>query len=55
MKLAEKQRIPYIDTLKGFTILLVIIGHIYSMNNPIKIWIYSFHMPLFFHDFRYFI
>lgn len=40
-------RIKYIDSLKGFAILLVIIGHIC----PGGIWnslIYSFHMALFF-------
>lgn len=40
-------RIKYIDSLKGFAILLVIIGHIC----PAGIWrslIYSFHMALFF-------
>ena len=42
------KRINYLDYIKGFTILLVVLGHIYSADNPIKIWIYSFHMPLFF-------
>lgn len=44
----EKQRITYLDSLKGFIILLVIIGHIYPSTNSIKIWLYSFHMPIFF-------
>ena len=46
--MVENKRINYLDYIKGFTILSVVLGHIYSANNPIKIWIYSFHMPLFF-------
>jgi fucose 4-O-acetylase-like acetyltransferase len=42
------KRLDYIDYTKGFGILLVILGHIYDTSNPIKIWLYSFHMPLFF-------
>ena len=42
------KRIDYLDYTKGFGILLVILGHIYDASNPIKIWLYSFHMPLFF-------
>jgi len=38
----------YIDILKGIGVLLVIIGHLVDYNSPLKIWIYSFHMPLFF-------
>lgn len=44
----EKERINYLDYAKGVSILLVVLGHIYYSDNPIKIWIYSFHMPLFF-------
>ena len=52
----EKQRIEYIDYLKGFSILLVVIGHFVSRNFTIAgaetryqlfDFIYSFHMPLF--------
>lgn len=42
------KRIDYLDYIKGFGILLVVLGHIYDISNPIRIWIYSFHMPLFF-------
>lgn len=51
-----KARIAYIDNLKGFAILLVVIGHIIQFlycpdkfdSNLIFRFIYSFHMPLFF-------
>ena len=40
-------RINWIDCIKGIGIYFVILGHIYKCNN-IGMWIYSFHMPLFF-------
>jgi hypothetical protein len=46
-------RDPHIDALKGFAILLVILGHAIQYNvpayddNPLFRAIYSFHMPLF--------
>lgn len=51
-----KQRITYIDELKGFAILMVVIGHVFYFsfrivgNDYTSPWsglIYSFHMPLF--------
>lgn len=48
-----KERIPYLDTLKGFLIICVILGHCIQFgttdfdNNPVFRFIYSFHMPLF--------
>lgn len=42
------KRMEYLDYVKGFGILLVVLGHVYAENNYIKIWLYSFHMPLFF-------
>ena len=42
------KRLDYLDYAKGFGIILVVLGHIYDISNPIKIWLYSFHMPLFF-------
>lgn len=47
-------RLEYIDCMRGFAILLVVIGHliqtndIYYVNNHAFEFIYSFHMPLFF-------
>lgn len=51
-----KQRLLYIDELKGFAILMVVIGHIFFFSfriqgeeyiSPWSEIIYSFHMPLF--------
>lgn len=42
-----KKRVDWIDALKGFGILLVIIGHT-DCPDGLESWIYSFHMPLFF-------
>ena len=46
MENLTKRRLNYLDYAKGIGILLVVLGHIY--NNSVKLWIYSFHMPLFF-------
>lgn len=47
-----KERLVYIDQLKGFAILLVVMGHMYSQcfDNADAVYgiIYSFHMSLFF-------
>jgi len=42
------QRIKWIDYLKGFLILTVMFGHTLGIPNILKVYIYSFHMPLFF-------
>lgn len=46
----EKLRIEWLDAVKGFAILLVMLGHsgISKQNTEVYAWIYSFHMPLFF-------
>jgi len=41
------ERIRWIDALKGLGIILVVLGHT-TISEPLSIWIYSFHMPLFF-------
>ena len=46
--MVESKRIKYLDYIKGFALLLVILGHIYIPTNPVKIWLCSFHIPLFF-------
>ena len=44
-----KTRLNFIDISKGIAIVLVVLGHIlYNQNNLIRIWLYSFHIPLFF-------
>lgn len=43
----EKKRIVWIDQLKGLAFYTVILGHL-SIPGIAIIWIYSFHMPLFF-------
>lgn len=42
----HKERIDWVDTLKGIGIILVILGHVPALN--IIGYIFSFHMPLFF-------
>ncbi len=43
-----KERNQALDILKGFAIILVVIGHIGSDWPWLIKWIYSFHIPLFF-------
>lgn len=42
------KRLDYLDMVKGIAIILVVLGHIDLGTNPICIWLYSFHLPLFF-------
>ncbi len=45
----RKKRLQYMDLAKGIGVCLVILGHMPSVVPlPIRNWIYSFHMPLFF-------
>jgi fucose 4-O-acetylase-like acetyltransferase len=57
----NKGRETWLDSLKGFGALLVVLGHVlsgyldagtfpeaYSGMHQVRTWIYSFHMPLFF-------
>lgn len=43
-----KKRIDYIDMVKGFSIMMIVLGHIISPSSYIFIWMYSFHVPIFF-------
>lgn len=47
----ETERIEYIDTLRGFAIFLVTLGHVLEYSgypeSALHNFIYSFHMPLF--------
>ena len=44
----EKKRLDYLDMVKGIGILLVVIGHMQDISTGLRVWISSFHMPLFF-------
>jgi fucose 4-O-acetylase-like acetyltransferase len=59
--MGNNRRETWLDGLKGFATLLVILGHVlsgyldagtfpaaYSSFHALRTWIYSFHMPLFF-------
>jgi len=43
-----KNREEWIDVLKGFGALFVLLGHVVSYTSNVKIYLYSFHIPLFF-------
>lgn len=48
----QRQRIEYVDYMRGIAIILVVMGHLIQFNgfptsNPVFEFIYSFHMPLF--------
>lgn len=47
MEAAFKRKI-YVDLIKAFGIIFVILGHANFANDYVKEWLYSFHMPLFF-------
>lgn len=46
--MSENKRLHYIDYAKGIGIILVILGHISYLSDTSRIFIVSFHMPLFF-------
>ncbi len=46
--MSDKGRLHYLDIAKGIGIILVILGHISYLNENTRIFIVSFHMPLFF-------
>lgn len=46
--MAGKQRIEWLDALRGFAMVCVVLGHAASVPKDIELWIYAFHMPLFF-------
>jgi fucose 4-O-acetylase-like acetyltransferase len=43
-------RIVWIDAAKGLGILLIVLGHVWSLDDPSFFyeWMYAFHVPLFF-------
>lgn len=44
----NNKRITYFDLVKGIGIILVVLGHMENISTELRIWISSFHMPLFF-------
>jgi acyltransferase len=47
MTTESSKRLRWIDVLKGIAIILVIVGHL-SIYDELTLYIFSFHMPLFF-------
>jgi fucose 4-O-acetylase-like acetyltransferase len=47
---SQRARIEWIDAAKGLGILLIVIGHVYSVADPspLYVFLYAFHVPLFF-------
>lgn len=43
-----KERDTAIDLCKGLAILLMVVGHVLPQYNGFCVWIFTFHMPLFF-------
>lgn len=48
MENTSQKRLDYLDMVKGIGIFFVVLGHIEYISNPLRVWISSFHMPLFF-------
>ncbi|GEM_PF-201666 len=48
-ELTKKKRLGYIDIAKGYAMILVMIGHCLDFAHVyLFLWLYTFHMPLFF-------
>lgn len=45
--MAEKKRIEWIDTLKGFSMYTIILCHL-NLYKPLRNWFVSFNMPIYF-------
>lgn len=48
MSTKETARLQWADMVRGIAIFFVALGHSPLVAEPIKVWIYSFHMPIFF-------
>ena len=44
----SKKRLDYLDMVKGIGIFFVVLGHMEDIATGTRVWISSFHMPLFF-------
>lgn len=47
---AQQTRIKWIDALKGLGISLIVLGHVWSLEQPPEfyVWLFAFHVPVFF-------
>lgn len=45
---SKKKHLVWLDMAKGVAIALVVLGHCLSYDDPLRDFIYSFHMPIFF-------
>ncbi|MRH79033.1 acyltransferase family protein [Spiribacter sp. C176] len=47
---AQQTRIEWIDALKGLGISLIVLGHVWSLEQPPEfyVWLFAFHVPVFF-------
>lgn len=43
-------RVAWIDAVKGLAISLIVMGHVWSLENPplFYLWLFAFHVPVFF-------
>lgn len=48
MNAQKEQRILYLDVAKVSVAFLVVFAHLYSGDSDVRLYIYSFHMPLYF-------
>lgn len=44
----DNKRLDYIDMVKGIGMFFVVLGHMQDITTITRVWISSFHMPLFF-------
>ena len=42
------KRIIWLDIAKVITAFLVVYTHLFTSDDPFRLWVYTFHMPLFF-------
>jgi acyltransferase len=44
-------RSPWIDTLKGWGMVLIVVGHVWSLEDisTFYMWLFAFHVPIFFY------
>ena len=41
-------RLVFIDMARCMALFLTVFAHLYSVNSDVRLYIYAFHMPLFF-------